>query len=76
MFECHVCGNKVAREECVSEVFSGEGRRVIVEGIPALVCERCGEAVFSAATAERVRAVVHGDAKADRTVVLDVFALT
>jgi hypothetical protein len=27
MFDCHVCGNKTARDEYVSEVFTIESRR-------------------------------------------------
>jgi len=76
MFECHACGNTTARQELASEVFTVEGRRVLVEGIPAQVCVRCGEATFSAKTAERVRELVRGEAAPLRTVPLDVFALT
>jgi YgiT-type zinc finger domain-containing protein len=75
MFECHVCGNKTSREEFVSEVFQAEDRRVLIEHIPAQVCERCGEAVFSAETAERIRGLVHSEAHPLKTVPLDVFAL-
>ncbi|MCA9414075.1 MAG: YgiT-type zinc finger protein [Candidatus Omnitrophica bacterium] len=76
MFECQVCGNKSIRDEIVSEVFEIDGRRVLVEGIPAKVCERCGEAVFSAETGEAIRRMVHGESAPDRTVPLDVFALS
>ena len=75
MFECHVCGNATARDEYVSEVFTIDGRRVLVEHIPAQVCERCGEAAFSGETAERVRRLVHGEGRPSGTVTLDVFAL-
>ena len=74
MFKCHVCGSTTAKNEFVSEVFTIEGRRVLVEHIPAQVCERCGEAVFSRETTEKVRRLVH-DAPPARTVSLDVFAL-
>jgi HTH-type transcriptional regulator / antitoxin MqsA len=52
MFDCHVCGNKTARDEYVSEVFTIESRRVLVENIPAQICERCGEASFTGYTAD------------------------
>ncbi len=55
MFNCHVCGHNAAKAEFVSEVFNLEGRRVLVENIPALVCEHCGEATFSRETTERIR---------------------
>ena len=74
MFNCHVCGNTAARSEFVSEVFTVEGRRVLVEHIPAQVCERCGEAVFSRETTEHIRRLVR-DTRPAKTIPLDVFAL-
>ena len=75
MFKCHVCGGTAAREDLVSEVFTVDGRRALVERIPAEVCERCGEATFSSATTEKVRRLVHGEGRPVRTVPMDVFAL-
>jgi YgiT-type zinc finger domain-containing protein len=74
MFECDVCGAKEAREVLVTEVFEIDGRRVLVENIPALICAHCGEPIFSRETTEKVRRMVHGEAKPVRTVQLDVFA--
>lgn len=74
MFNCHVCGHTAAKSEFVSEVFTIAARRVLVEHIPAQVCERCGEAVFSRETTERIRRLVH-DTRPAKTVPLDVFAL-
>ncbi len=75
MFKCHVCGSTAARDELLSEVFTVDGRRVLVERIPAQVCERCGEPTFSSATTEKVRRLVHGEGRPVRTVSLDVFAM-
>jgi HTH-type transcriptional regulator/antitoxin MqsA len=74
-FKCHVCGNEAARSEFVSEVLDVDGRRVLVEHIPAQVCTRCREAVFSRHTTERVRQLVHGASQPTKTVRLDVFEL-
>jgi HTH-type transcriptional regulator / antitoxin MqsA len=74
MFSCQVCGGTAARNEFVSEVFTVDGRRVLVEHIPAQVCERCGEPTLSSETTERVRRLVH-EARPAKTVSLDVFAL-
>ena len=43
MFRCHVCGNTSAKSDFVSEVFAIDDRRVLVEYIPAQICERCDE---------------------------------
>jgi YgiT-type zinc finger domain-containing protein len=76
MFQCHVCGLTSFRAESVSEVFTIDGRRVLVEQIPAQICERCGESTFSRETTERVRQLVHSRATPVRTVPLEVYALT
>jgi YgiT-type zinc finger domain-containing protein len=74
MFRCQVCGGTEARSEAVSEVFLIDGTPVLVEGIPAIVCARCGDATFSRATTERVRRMVHGETRPVRSVRADVFA--
>jgi HTH-type transcriptional regulator/antitoxin MqsA len=74
MFRCHVCGKNEGREQMVSEVFDIDGRPVRVENIPATVCTHCGEAVFSRDITERVRRMVHGEAKPVKSVSMDVFA--
>ena len=68
-------GNSSAKPGLVSEVFTIDGRRVLVERIPAQICERCGEATFSRETTERIRRLVHGEGQPSKTVPLDVFAL-
>lgn len=73
MFRCHVCGSTEAKANQVSEVFDISGRRVLVEGIPTQVCTRCGEATFSRETTERIRRMVHGEAKPVREERVDVF---
>jgi YgiT-type zinc finger domain-containing protein len=75
MFSCQVCGHNVAKQERVSEVFNIEGRRVLVEHIPAMVCEHCEEATFSRETTEQIRLMVHGAARPVKTVPMDVFAM-
>lgn len=74
-FKCHACGCETARNDSVSEVLEVDGRRVLVEHIPARVCTRCGETSFSRETTERIRLLVHGACGPARTVPLDVFEL-
>ncbi|MBP7960544.1 MAG: YgiT-type zinc finger protein [Caldilineaceae bacterium] len=74
MNTCEVCGSQAFRTENVSEVFLIEGRRVLVDGIPARVCVRCAEVTFDRATTEIVRRMVHGEAKPMEVVSLEVFS--
>ena len=74
MYRCHVCGKTEGREKLVSEVFDIDGKSVRGESIPATVCTNCGEPVFSRETTEKVRRMVHGEAKPVKSVQMDVFA--
>lgn len=73
MFHCHVCGFNEAEEAFVDEVFNLNGVHVLVEHIPAIVCDRCGEKTFSRETTERVRQLVQGDVEPVRAIPLHVF---
>jgi YgiT-type zinc finger domain-containing protein len=74
MFQCHVCGATEAHTELVNEVFLIGDKFVLVENIPAMVCNQCGEITFSRETTEKIRRMVHGEAQPVKTVQLDVFA--
>ena len=74
-FKCHVCGGESAKEEFVSQVLELNGRRVLVEHIPAKVCIRCSEASISRETTERIRLLVHGAGRPHKIVPLEVFEL-
>ena len=74
MFKCHVCGSAEYSEELINEIFQIDGKPVLVESIPAQVCTRCGEEIFSRETTEKVRLLVHGKSKPIKSVQMDVFA--
>ena len=65
MNSCTVCLADESREELVEEVFSANGKYVLVKNVPAQVCARCGEESFSAKTAESIRVIVNGEATPD-----------
>ena len=73
MSTCAVCQAEENREALVDEVFRVDGQYVLVGGIPAVVCGRCGEQTFSRETAEKVRLMVHGEAQATTSIPLPVF---
>ena len=74
MTRCDVCGNTTFHEERVDEIFRIDGQMVMVEHIPACICDRCGEATLGRDTVEQVRRTVHGRNRPTRHVSLDVFA--
>ena len=73
MFTCAVCHGKENRRELVEEVYRVESRYVLVDGVPSTVCQRCGERSFSPETTEKVRQLVHGEAKAAKSVPMQVY---
>jgi YgiT-type zinc finger domain-containing protein len=57
----------------VSDVFQIDGKPVQLENIPAQVCKRCGEEIFSKETTEKARMLVHSKAVPFKSVKMDVF---
>ncbi len=74
MFHCHVCRSTEAKKRFVNEIFQIDGKPVLVEHIPTIVCAHCGEETFSRETTERIRRMVHGEAKPIKSISMDVFA--
>ncbi len=76
MNKCHVCGSNEIKQELVKETFEVDGKLVIVEGIPAQVCQRCGEITFSSETAENIRLIVNSNKQPTRSIQVDVFVFS
>ncbi|MBE9055041.1 YgiT-type zinc finger protein [Sphaerospermopsis sp. LEGE 08334] len=81
MLSCHICGSENFTEELVNETFEINGRIILVEGIPAKVCSRCGEITFSSETAssetaENIRLMLNSNQKSQRKIEIDVFAFS
>ena len=74
MFNCYNCGSEKFTSQLVNETFEIEGKLILVENIPAQVCSRCGEIIFSSETAEKVRVMVQGETKPIKSIQVDVFA--
>lgn len=74
MPKCYVCHSEGSREELVDEIFEIDGKFYLVEQIPSMVCSQCGEEIFSRETTERIRVMLHGEAKPIKSISVDVFA--
>ena len=68
-----LCPAEESREERVDEVFCIDGQYILVGGIPAAICARCGEQAFSREAVEKIRSMVHSEAKAAKSVSMQVF---
>ena len=63
MSQCIVCQGKRLDKELIDKVFNVDGSYALVTGIPATVCQNCGERTFSREAAERARLLVHDPPK-------------
>ena len=69
---CEVCGHTSFHREQVSKSFTVDDKLVLVEGIPAEVCDHCSEANFDALVAEQVRRLVREPHRPDRVIATEV----
>ncbi len=53
--KCEVCGVGERRDRLVRYSLSAEDRFVVVEHVPATVCDRCGETTFRPEIVERLQ---------------------
>ena len=54
---CDICGGHVSPQQ-VSYPAQVKGKFVIVENVPAKVCDQCGEKLFAADTVEKLQKTV------------------
>jgi HTH-type transcriptional regulator/antitoxin MqsA len=50
---CHVCNAKIL-QRTISQEFWIKRKLIVIEGVPAGVCEQCGERVVDAVTGKRI----------------------
>jgi HTH-type transcriptional regulator/antitoxin MqsA len=67
------CPGEYEQREVVRTIRQGD-RIIVVEHIPAEVCDVCGDVLFTPETIERLEAIRRSNAKPSRTVPLYQFA--
>ena len=68
MDECIICGSKHFTEQKVNKVYEIDGSPVIVQNIPAMVCNNCGEKYFSGATHDKIMNLIYDNEIVTETV--------
>jgi YgiT-type zinc finger domain-containing protein len=68
MFNCHICYSEESHTEYVHKIFEIDRQFHLVENIPATVCSRCGEEIFSNETTETIRVMLHSQQKPLRAI--------
>ena len=72
---CNVCGGTRFEDRNVRQLFELGQKPVLVENIPARVCEQCGGATFSGETVELVPPTRPHGHPPDRRATVDIFDL-
>jgi YgiT-type zinc finger domain-containing protein len=74
-FPCACCGAGT-HEDLVTAAFWGQQGLIVIEAIPARVCEGCGEQFYDDRTAQRIEGIVNGSAAvAKQRITVPVFSL-
>lgn len=72
---CNVCHSKT-ESTLTTYTQQYKGQIIIVENVPAQVCEQCGETYFDPDVVERIQALIWSDAEPTRTVTTPVYDLS
>jgi HTH-type transcriptional regulator/antitoxin MqsA len=72
---CEYCGGDIV-EKRITLTRKVKGQYVLIENVPAGVCTKCGTRHFSANVLKTVEESVNGRRRADREIVIPVYALT
>lgn len=75
--ECEVCGGDV-RHTTTDFVVRQDGEVIVVENVPAWVCEVCGEKAFDAGVVQRLQETIRekkGPARTEQAQVFDFAAV-
>ena len=72
--KCLVCHHDMVERKVTLDLRIGEDL-VVIEEVPATVCENCGERVFTPEVTRQIQAVVQERKKRARTILVPVFSL-
>lgn len=72
---CSVCGGKL-RHTVTTYTQEYEGQMIVVENVPAWVCDQCGEIYFDPDVVERVQTLIWSGAKPVRYIETPVYDLS
>ncbi len=63
--DCHICGERM-KERRVKQEFWIRGKLLVIEGVPAGVCPRCGERVVKAEVGRAISALIENSKRRRR----------
>lgn len=72
IMKCHICGGKIVSQK-VTFVYDHHGDYLLIENVPAEVCEQCGEKTYSPEVTDELIRLAKKKLKPDKTVQVPVF---
>ena len=72
--ECGVCHGKMTKQLVTYSQFY-KGNFIIVENVPAWVCEQCGDTLYDPETVDRLQKYIWSQDKPVRSITVPVFDL-
>jgi YgiT-type zinc finger domain-containing protein len=70
---CNNCGNTEFIISTINKAFNIDGKLVLVENIPALICTQCHEPLITSETVEYIRNMIHSGSKPKEVVSTEVY---
>jgi len=71
--KCAICGG-IQKEEITKLELWVDGKLIVIEDVPAKVCENCGEKYFSAKVSKQIDALLESAVEAKRKLEVPVFS--
>ncbi len=71
--KCAICGGNLRKEAAKLELWV-DGKLIVIEDVPATVCENCGEKYFSAKVSKQIDKLIESDTEAKRKLEVPVFS--
>lgn len=71
--KCEVCGTGEREDKLIRYSLSIRERFVVVEHVPAMVCNRCGETTLTPEIVERLQRTISTTRTPDRTIETPVY---
>lgn len=71
--KCAICGGNLRKEMAKLELWV-DNKLIVIEDVPASVCENCGEKYFSAKVSKQIDRLLESDIEAKRKLEVPVFS--
>ena len=72
-YKCPLCGGKVVSKKVKLDLWT-KGKLIVIEDVPADVCDLCGEEAFSPQTSKKIDYLIRIEKKPKSETVVPIFS--